>query len=679
MRLDRPLNLDLSRKPLLALLGLAFVFSSVVTRAAEPGDRPYAITEEREACRDYDPLRRPFFGDTHVHTSYSHDASTQDTRNTPRDAYRFARGEELGIQPYSKDGKAGRRVKLDRPLDWTAISDHAEMLGEVRICSDPRHPEYESDVCWNKRNAQFALLGFLARSQVGERHQMCGPNAELCYTAARSAWADIQAAAEAAYDRSAACQFTSVIAYEWTSSIASNLHRNVLFRNHVVPDYALSSMDTVSAFRLFEGLERECLDGLEGCDAIVIPHNSNISLDGYMFKTTRLTSLETGEGKVDLEEARLRNRFERVVEIMQHKGDSECLLGADTTDEACGFEKLPYDAMTGAIGAPRTPPKRSAMVREALKKGLLLERELGINPLKFGILASTDSHLGTPGLVSEEGYVGHGGASRVMQPSVPEGLPDAIEFNPGGLAVVWAEENARDSIFEALSRREVYGTSGTRPEVRFFGGWEIPEDLCDAANLAKQGYALGVPMGGDLPGRSTPAEPAKTAKDGTRSSPGAAPAFVVSALKDPGTERRPGTALQRIQIVKGWTDDGLTHEKVFDVAGGPNDASVDLDTCTPTGAGASSLCEVWRDPEFDASESAFYYARVLENPTCRWQQHLCVEAKVDCSDPATIGRGYALCCDPSVPRTIQERAWTSPIWYRPGTSSAVTAQGGLQR
>ncbi len=650
MRPARPAMLPFSRDVVFAILLTGCVLSALNAAAT---DRPYAITEEREPCRGYDPLRRPFFGDTHVHTSYSHDASTQDTRNTPRDAYRFARGEEIGIQPYDEDGNSKRRVKLDRPLDWTAISDHSEMLGEVRICEDTAHPEYDSDVCWNKRNAQFALLGFLARSQIGERHKMCGPGGEICRAAARSAWADIQAAAEAAYDRSAGCQFTSVIGYEWTSGIASNLHRNVLFRNHVVPDYALSSMDTVSAFRLFEGLQRDCVEGLESCDAVVIPHNSNISMDGYMFKTTRLTSLETGDGKVDQEEARLRNRFERVVEIMQHKGDSECLLGAETTDEACGFEKLPYDAMSGAIGAPRTPPKRSAMVREGLKKGLLLEQELGTNPLKFGIIASTDTHLGTPGLVSEEGHVGHGGASRVMQPAVPEGLPDAIEFNPGGLAVVWAEENARDSIFEALRRREVYGTSGTRPEVRFFGGWRYPADLCEAENIAERGYAMGVPMGADLPHRPE--------------SEGAflAPVFVVSALQDPGTERRPGTALQRIQIVKGWTQDGTTHEKVYEVAGGPNEASVDLDSCTPTGAGARGLCEVWRDPDFDAGERAFYYARILENPTCRWQQHLCVEAGVDCSDPETVGRGYQLCCDSSVPRTVQERAWTSPIWYRP--------------
>ena len=615
--------------------------------------RPYPITEQREACRDFDPLRRPYFGDTHVHTAYSHDASTQDTRNTPREAYRFARGEAIGIQPYDEKGIAKRRVQLDRPLDWTAISDHSEMLGEVRICDDPKHPEYDSDVCWNKRHAPLAMFGFTAKlTATNERHKMCGPGAEICLAAARSAWADIQAAAEQAYDRSAACRFTSVIGYEWTSSIASNLHRNVLFRNHVVPDYPLSSAETVSAFRLFEGLEKECTKGLKDCDAVVIPHNSNISMDGVMFQTTRLTSIEGVDGAVDREEARLRNRFERLIEIMQHKGDSECLLGAETTDEACGFEKLPYDSMMGALRAPTGPPKRTAMVREALKKGLLLEQQLGTNPLKFGVLASTDTHLGTPGLVSETGYVGHGGASRVMSTAVPQGLPDNIELNPGGLAVVWAEENARDSIFEALSRREVYGTSGTRPEVRFFGGWNYPDDLCSSEELIAQGYASGVPMGGDLPPQPKSAEADRRA-----------PVFVVSALQDPGTKRRPGTPLQRIQIVKGWTDEGSAHERVFDVAGGPNDASVDLDSCTPLGAGARSLCAVWRDPDFDENESAFYYARVLENPTCRWHQHLCVEAKVDCANPDSIGKGFEGCCDTSVPSTIQERAWTSPIWY----------------
>lgn len=649
------------------VLGLLLA-ALVVPRPGEakenPPARPHPITEEREPCRDYEPLRRPLFGDTHVHTAYSHDASTQGTRNGPRDAYRFARGEAVGIQPYDEQGRPLRRVQLDRPLDWTMISDHSEMLGEVRICDDPKHPEYDSDVCWNKRNAPFALLGFLAKlNTTGERHKMCGPDGELCRAAAGEAWRDIQAAAESAYDRSAACRFTSLIGYEWTSSIASNLHRNVLFRNHVVPDAPLSSVDTVSAFRLFEGLERECTKGRPGCEAIVIPHNSNISMDGVMFETTRLTSVAGVGGEVDREEARLRNRFERVIEIMQHKGDSECLLGAETTDEACAFEKLPYDAMTGALRAPTNPPKRSAMVREALKKGLLLEQRLGTNPLQFGFLASTDTHIATPGLTAETDFPGHGGASRVMSPGVPQGLPDNIEFNPGGLAVVWAEENARDAIFEALSRREVYGTSGTRPVVRFFGGWDYPADLCRSKELAARGYATGVPMGGDLPPRTgASAAGATTARAPAK---GDAPVFVVSAQQDPGTAKRRGTPLQRIQIVKGWTSDGEVHERVVDVAGGENGASVDLASCRPQGKGAAELCAVWQDPDFDAEENAFYYARVLENPTCRWHQHLCVAAKVDCANPSTIGKGFEACCDGSVARTVQERAWTSPIWYTP--------------
>jgi hypothetical protein len=621
------------------------------TASSAAPERPYAVTEQREACRDYEPLRRPLFGDTHVHTRLSHDASTQGTRATPRDAYRFARGEEIGIQPFDDKGVAQRRVKLHRPLDWTALSDHSEMLGEVRICDDPTHPQYDNDICWTKRNGRFALLGFLERpNTTGKRHTFCGENGQECIRVARSVWQEIRDAAEEAYDRSAACAFTSLIGYEWTSSLGGNLHRNVIFRNDRVPDYAISSIDTVSAFRLFEGLERECTEGLEGCEAIVIPHNSNLSSDGYMFRSARLESPEPRDLPIDREEARLRAKYERVIEIMQHKGDSECLLGAETTDEACGFEKLPYDNMGGAVGAPWIAPKQGAFVREALKKGLRLEPELGTNPLKYGIIASTDTHLGTPGLVAEDRHVGHGGASRVLSPSVPPGLPDAIEFNPGGLAVVWAEENSRDAIFAALERREVYGTSGTRPTVRFFGGWDYDEESCASGDLARVGYERGVPMGSDLPERPTSAE---------------TPTFMVSALQDPGSMGRKGTPLQRIQIVKGWRDGDETHERVFDVAGGDNDASVELATCQPKGEGASSLCRVWKDPDFDADLNAFYYARVLENPTCRWNQHLCVAARIDCSDSSSVGAGYEPCCDPAVPRTIQERAWTSPIWYAP--------------
>ena len=227
-----------------------------------------------------------------------------------------------------------------------------------------------------------------------------------------------------------------------------------------------------------------------------------------MFASAKIGSAEDAGMAVDAEEAELRQRWEPLIEIMQHKGDSECLLGGDTTDEACGFEKFDYDSFAGAtisrslgdsasLAAP-DPPKNSAMVRDALKKGLAQQQSIGANSLKYGIIASTDTHLGTPGLVSETDAKGHGGAGTSAATRIPPGLPDNLENNPGGLAVVWAEENARDSIFSALQRRETYGTSGPRHVVRFFGGWEYPETLCEAEDFAAQGYAGGVPMGGDL-------------------------------------------------------------------------------------------------------------------------------------------------------------------------------------
>ncbi len=633
-----------ARAALLALLLLAGSALAV--------ERPYAVTEEREPCASYDPLRRPFFGDTHVHTAYSFDAGSQDTRNTPRDAYRFARGKEVGLQPYTPEGKPTRTAKLSRPLDFVVVTDHAEMLGEVRICRDPALPGHDSDFCWIYRGfGPFAFNLMALRTIVGkERFHFCGEEDQECLRAASIVWGDIQAAAEEAYDRSSACRFTSFVGYEWTGSLAGgqNLHRNVVFRNGKVPAAPISWVETPSAFDHWARLEAECVKGVPGCDALTIPHNSNLSGQGLMFESARLRTPDDTGMEVDAEEARLRQRWEPLVEVMQHKGDSECLIEGDTTDEACGFEKLPYNSFAGVgrfrslnLGADLRPHRRST-VREALKEGLALEASLGTNPLKYGIVASTDTHLGTPGLVDEADAKGHGGAGlRAL-----DGLPDDPEFNPGGLAVLWAEENTRDALFTAMQRREAYGTSGTRPVLRFFGGWEYGEGLCGDPDFAAKGYAGGVPMGSDLP----------SAPEGAR-----APRFAVWALRDPE-----GSPLQRVQIVKGWLDEkGATHEQIFDVAGGANDASVDLATCEPRGEGASALCSVWTDPGFERGQRAFYYARVLENPTCRWSQRLCVAAKVDCSDPSSVAPGYRPCCQATHRRTVQERAWSSPIWYTP--------------
>ncbi len=617
--------------------------------------RPYEITEKRAECAEYDPLRRPLFGDLHVHTAYSFDASTQDTRNTPRDAYRFARGAKIGVQPYDAEGNPAREIQLGRPLDFVAVTDHQEMLGEVRLCMSPDAPEYDALICKIHRN--YPRWGFQFEgwwTLIGKmRFGMCGDDGERCLSVAEDVWGEIREAAEESYDRSEACRFTSFVGYEWTSILEDgiNLHRNVIFRNEKVPDYPPSWVETPNAMDLWNALQSECVDGRPGCDALTIPHNSNISA-GLMFGSVDIKwSWDLGVPMND-EEIRRRNRWEPIVEIMQHKGDSECRIGLGTTDELCNFEPVPYDRF-GPWFSPLArvrEPIAANFVREALKSGLRIERDRGANPLKYGIIASTDTHIGAPGFTDETNHGGHGGAGMSADEQKPTGFPDNLEFNPGGLAVLWAEENTRDSLFAALKRREAYGTSGTRPLVRFFGGWDYPEDLCGSAGFVRRGYAGGVPMGQDLP---VPGEGDE------------APRFAVWAQQDAGDPGRPGTPLQRVQIVKGWLDGDTLREETFDVAGGPNDAGVDVDTCTPYGEGATELCTVWTDPDFDAADAAFYYVRVLENPTCRWSQYVCNAAELDCDDAASVPTDLTPCCSADHQATVQERAWTSPIWYTP--------------
>jgi hypothetical protein len=309
----------------------------------------------------------------------------------------------------------------------------------------------------------------------------------------------------------------------------------------------------------------------------------------------------------------------------------------------------------------------SNLVRNVLKMGLTVERRLGVNPFKLGIIGSTDNHNGTPGAVEEDGLAATHGAEDDTPREKLSGRH--IYENPGALAVIWAEENSRDALFEAMRRRETYGTSGTRPVVRFFGGWSFNPNLCRKRLPIRRAYAAGVPMGSDLPRRRT----------------GRRLRFFAYAMQDIGTPDHPGTPLQRIQIVKGWIGrDGRTHERVFDVAGGPNAAGVDRDTCAPTGPGAAELCTVWTDPTFDPAQPAFYYARVLENPSCRWSTRLCKAVGVDPLSPlcpvqaAQKSQGdpkaeWENCCfdernDPFVTPLVQERAWTSPIWYKPPRS-----------
>jgi hypothetical protein len=598
------------------------------------------------ACPDHSAERHAWFGDLHVHSVYSLDASTQQTRTRPADAYRFARGERIGLQPFDAAGHPLRHARLARPLDFAAVTDHAELLGEWSICNHPDLPGHDSLECRVYRRwprAAFFWMNYTASR--AERPAFCGEDGSACREAARGPWRDIQAAAHAAYEP---CSFTSFVGYEWTGAAGAgnNLHRNVIFAGERVPELPASFVETPAPTLLWQSLREQCIEAGNGCDALVIPHNPNLGA-GRMFRTER----EDGS-PIDREEASARAALEPLVEVMQHKGDSECMQGLQSEDELCGFEKLAQGSFTGRF-APflAEPPVARQFVRNVLKEGLAVEARLGVNPFRYGLVASTDTHLGTPGLVAESAdYPGHGGAGRPASAGPAPGLPDDLDFNPGGLAVLFAEENTRASLFAAMARREAYGTSGPRIAVRFFGGFGYPDDLCEQGSIARAGYAGGVPMGGVLP--PTP--------------PGAgAPVFAVSALRDPGTAADPGTPLERIQIVKGWREDGATHERVFDVAGGPGAASVDVATCETSGPGADSLCAVWRDPDFEAGEAAFYYARVVENPTCRWSQRVCLARGVRCDEREAVPEGLEDCCSPDHARSIQERAWTSPIWYRP--------------
>jgi hypothetical protein len=606
-------------------------------------------TEKRAPCADLNPLRNVYFGDTHVHTAFSFDAAALGVRTTPREAYRFARGEELGIRPFDDEGRALRHTRLARPLDFTIVTDHAEMLGETSMCDAAAA---ESSVCKLYRRwpliAYYLVNSRMFNEAVPARYSFCGAHGEACRGAALGPWQEIQAAAEEAYDRSSACKFTSFVGYEWSGNPDSNMiHRNVIFRNDVVPPYPTSYVDQPLPEGLWRKLHEDCLDLHNGCDVLTIPHNSNLS-GGLLLRPA------TGEGEpIDREYAERRAWFEPLVEIMQHKGDSECRAGGATTDELCGFEKLPFARMDEyPFPFLWAEPARLSFVREVLTEGLVQEERLGVNPFKLGIIASTDTHEGTAGQAAEKGFLGHAAGGDTNRVAVPK-LPDAIYVNPGGLAAVWAEENSRDAIFEAMRRRETYGTSGSRIVVRFFGGWDLPADMCNRPDFAAQGYARGVPMGSDLPPNVSTSE---------RPNVRTPPSFAVWALKDPGSSEEPGTPLQRIQIVKLWIDEGESREKVYDVAGdADNGAGVDVTTCERKGPGFDELCNVWRDPDFDPTKRSLYYVRVVENPTCRWSTWICNAQSVDCK--GDVDPELAPCCDERYPKTIQERAWTSPIWY----------------
>ena len=630
------------------------------------------------ACASSDPRRQAFFGDLHVHTAHSMDARSRDMLGTPDDAYRFARGEAIGIGPFDAQGRGLRTARLDRPLDFAAVTDHAEWIGEVNLCTQPGSSAYDGESCRRYRGEigfGFFTPAFLRRrmtgviEQGGRKADVCGEDWSACRDSLRSAWLRIQEATERWNDTSSACRFTTFHGWEHSNSKNfSKIHRNVIFRNAAVPELPISSLETTEAIDLWDRLDALCTNTDSGCEVVTIPHNPNVS-NGRLFQMTWSDEASRDER---VRQARVRARIERVVEMMQVKGESECKSGMWNVvgeDELCDFEKVrvgdaaPDDcqdgASWGAMAGGRGCQSRLDFARYALVEGLRQQEALGVNPLRFGMIGSTDTHNATPGDVEEHSYPGccankDATLQRRLDPAPRfAGRPEAAR-NPGGLVGVWAEENSRDAIFDALERRETFATSGPRLAPRFFGGWELPGDLCERDDLVERGYVEGVAMGGLLPESDSASR---------------APVFVASVARDPGVPAYPGGKLDRLQIVKAWYGaDGRFHQQVHDVAGrvavGRTETpEVDLETCAPRGPGSDALCGVWRDPDFDATRGAVYYARVVENPSCRWHWRQCLALPQD-ERPET-------CSDPTLPRTIQERAWTSPIWYDAPSSEAM--------
>lgn len=611
----------------------------VILLAACNSEPARTYDDPREPCADHNPRRNLYFGDLHVHTAYSFDAWISDVRTDPAGAYRFARGETV----------AGER--LPRPLDFAAVTDHAEYLAEVEGCTTPGSAVYDTERCVGFRAAdQKALVqfGLGLGSETPERFaDICGPGGIDCPARAAAVWQHIRDAAEQAYDRSAACEFTSLIAYEWSGTRnLANLHRNVIFRTRDVPAAPISHFEAPTPFELWTRLQSECREGLPGCDVLAIPHNSNWS-NGNLF----VPEAPAGSDPASL--AQLRADLEPLLEVYQHKGDSECMNGISgigEPDELCDFEKLRTGAVEDcgdAVGSngiiARGCVSRLDFLRGVLLKGMQEEASLGVNPYRLGVIASTDTHNGTPGKVEEVNYSGHfGNLESDPAARLTAAVPAGPRNSGGGLVAVWAEENSREAIFDALRRREVYGTSGPRIAVRMFAGWDFPADLCERADLVEVADPRGVPMGGVLGGGP----------------PGGSPQIVVAAQRDVGTPGQPGTGLARLQIVKGWLDAaGDGHIAVYDIASADEPGSVDEDTCEPRGVGAETLCQRWTDPDYDPALPSFYYARVLENPTCRWSWRDCLGL--------SASERPKVCDDPTLPRTIAERAWTSPIWVDP--------------
>jgi len=618
------------------------------------------VSEVIFAGRPYSPYAdrsfptNVYFGDTHVHTGLSADAGGSGTRLMPRDAYRLARGEQV-------TSNTGQPVKLSRPLDFYMITDHSDAMGAIidilqgapNIIADPDGKAFHEDFNAGgsvAADAMFRLITQFAQGTISP---------ELNYQPGNPAyervWDDIVQAAEEFYDPGV---FTTFIAFEWTSLVAgNNLHRNVIFRDgperadQVLPYTTTPPVGSRNPQDLWAWLEN--YEETTGGDVTAIPHNGNLS-NGMMFA---LQDDFADGAALDADYAQTRQKWEKLYEVTQMKGDGEAHPVLSTDDEFADFENWDVGNLdlTELKTAEMLPGEYA---RSGLQRGLQLEDSLGVNPFKFGMIGASDTHVGlttmennnffhkfttyepSPDRVVEDGEIHFSNQTADGSTGIA-----AWQYITSGLTAVWASENTRGAIFDAMERREVYATTGNRMRLRFFGGWDFDDEDANTRDLAQVGYAKGVPMGADLP-----------SKQDARTSP----SFLVYALRDPI-----GANIDRLQIVKGWLDaEGNPQERVYNVAWSddrvpdengklpPVGDTVDLSVPTWTNTiGASEMGTVWTDPDFDPSLRAFYYVRAIEIPTPRWTAYDRVKFDVEFPESVTL-KG-------------QERAYSSPIWYNP--------------
>jgi hypothetical protein len=619
---------------IIVVLGLAFSFKLDDPSLSPRALKPQAVSFANKPVAPFIEERQVLFGDLHIHTGFSTDAYVMGVRSEPNDVYRFAKGEVISHG-------AGYPIRISRPLDFAAVTDHAEYLGQARLANldVPTTQQPLKDLLRNGSLLEVTLAWLKTSLQIQENGFSPGgtpPNRRVNL----DAW---QATIKAAEDHNRPGIFTSFIGYEWSGdagSITAHMHRNVLFRSNQVPEIPFSSIDSNRPEDLWKFLEGQ---GEHGRVAMAIPHNPNFS-GGNMYAP------KDSEGNPFTEDyAAMRSRFEPISEILQIKGASETHPLLSSEDEFAGFEVLGDSLFISETTLETT---KGGYARDALRVGMELNHREGFNPFDFGVIGSSDSHNASS--PSDEGNYtgklpmldGSAGLRTDEAMLLPEGINPVVHWGSGGLAAVWAQENTRESIFDALQRKETYATSGPRLKLRFFAGWDYAPALLGSADVIEQAYAGGVPMGGVL-----------TAVSGDQK-----PSFIIMAAKDPL-----GANLDRVQIVKAWVDlEGKSHEQVIDVASAdgrtvdsitnklpPVGNTVDVATASYLNSIGSTLIHVhWTDPQFDPALQALYYARLLEIPTPRWSTY----------DAVKLGT------TPMEPTSIQERAISSAIWYQPPPS-----------